>query len=168
MDQPTLYDDDIVTWAEEQAAALRALAQRPDLSNVLDWENVVEEVESVGRSEIGAVQSALLQMLIHILKYVSAPLAQSTKSWRKEVLYFQTLAARDYRRSMRQRIDWDRLWADSMKLAAASLAIFGDKLVRGLPEALPFTPEELVAPDFDMDRALERLTLVLKRSGDSH
>ena len=26
MDRPSLYDDDIVTWAEEQAAALRALA----------------------------------------------------------------------------------------------------------------------------------------------
>ncbi len=33
MDRPSLYDDDIVTWAEEQAAALRALAARGDLSN---------------------------------------------------------------------------------------------------------------------------------------
>ncbi len=50
MDQPTLYDDDIVTWADEQVAALRALAARSDLSNAVDWENVIEEIESVGRS----------------------------------------------------------------------------------------------------------------------
>ena len=48
MDRPSLYDDDIVTWAEEQAAALRALGARTDLSNAIDWENVAEEVESVG------------------------------------------------------------------------------------------------------------------------
>lgn len=168
MDRPSLYDDDIVTWAEEQAAALRALGARGELSNALDWENVAEEIESVGRSEIGAVESALSQALIHILKYVSAPVAQSSKSWRVEVITFQSSASRNYRRSMRQRIDWDRLWRDSVKLADASLRIFGDRLVSGLPETMPFTPEELVAPDFDMDRGLARIAEVLKRSGDNH
>ena len=46
MDQPSLYDDDIVTWAEQQAAAVRALASRPDLSNALDWENVAARFEN--------------------------------------------------------------------------------------------------------------------------
>ncbi len=55
-DQPSLYDEDVVAWAEQQAAALRALGARPDLSNALDWENVIEEVESVGLSEIRAFE----------------------------------------------------------------------------------------------------------------
>ena len=50
MDQPSLYDDDTVTWADQQVAALRSLATRPELSNVLDWDNVAEEIEGVGRS----------------------------------------------------------------------------------------------------------------------
>ena len=75
MDQPSLYDDGAVAWAMEQAAAVRALGQRPELSNVLDWHNVVEEIESVGRSEIDRVESALSRVLIHILKHVSAPTA---------------------------------------------------------------------------------------------
>jgi len=57
MDRPSLYDDDIVTWAEEQAAALRALGTRSDLSNAVDWANVAEEIESVGRSHLRACSS---------------------------------------------------------------------------------------------------------------
>lgn len=106
MDQPSLYDDDIVTWSEEQAAALRALATRSDLSNALDWETVAEEIESLGRSETQGVESALLLVLVHVLKYLSAPSAQSTRSWRVEVVAYHATARRNYKRSMRQRIDW--------------------------------------------------------------
>jgi hypothetical protein len=162
MDQPSLYDVDIVSWSEQQAAAVRALARRPELSNALDWENVIEEIESVGRSEIASVESALSQMLVHIVKYVSAPGTQPTGSWRREIIVFQASAARNYRASMRQRIDWQLLWTSAIRIADASLNIFGDKVVRGLPATMPFAPEELVATDFDADRALERFAAVLK------
>ncbi len=79
MDQPSLYDDDIVIWADEQPAAVRALARRPELSHALDWENVAEEIESVGRSQSDAVESALLQTLVHVLKYFSSCTAPSTE-----------------------------------------------------------------------------------------
>jgi hypothetical protein len=168
MDQPSLYDDGAVAWAMEQAVALRALGQRPELSNVLDWHNVIEEIESVGRSKIDRVESALSQVLIHILKHVSAPTAQSTRSWRKEVIVWHASAARNYRPSMRQRIDWQRLWSISVKLADASLNVFGESLPGGLPDIMPFTPEELTSLDFDMDRGLERLAAVLKPAPDHH
>ena len=41
MDTSTLYNDDIVTWAEQQASALRQLAAKPELSNAVDWENLL-------------------------------------------------------------------------------------------------------------------------------
>ncbi|MCJ2050970.1 DUF29 domain-containing protein [Methylobacterium sp. J-070] len=168
MDRPSLYDDDIVTWAEEQAAALRVLAARSDLSNTVDWENVIEEIETLGRSEIHGVESLLLQTLVHVLKYVSAPTAQSTRSWRAEVVAFQSAARRNYKRAMRQRIDWQALWRDARANADVQLRVHGDKLVGGLPETLPFEPDELLAPDFDMDAALERLAAVLKSMADHH
>lgn len=168
MDRPSLYDDDIVTWAEEQAAALRALGARSDLSNAVDWENIAEEIESVGRSQIDSVDSALRLALIHILKYLSAPNAQSTQSWRSEVLVFLRTARKNYRPSMRQRIDWQDLWTAAMAQAEAQLTMFGDRLVRGLPNAMPFAPEELVSPDFDMDRALQCLAEALDTGPDRH
>ncbi|MGH1589706.1 DUF29 family protein [Methylobacterium phyllosphaerae] len=168
MDRPSLYDDDIVTWAEEQAAALRALAARSDLSNAVDWENVIEEIETLGRSEIRGVESLLLQLLVHVLKYLSAPAAQSTRSWRAEVVAFQSAARRNYTPAMRQRIDWKALWRDAQANADVQLRVHGDTLVGGLPQTLPFVPEELLAPDFDMDVALERLAAVLKFPTDHH
>ena len=68
MDAATLYEDDIVTWSERQAAALRSLAARPDLSNAVDWENVIEEIECLGRSEWKGVASQIRNALAHILK----------------------------------------------------------------------------------------------------
>ena len=38
-----LYEDDILLWSEHQAEALRRRA-----ANEIDWENVAEEIESVG------------------------------------------------------------------------------------------------------------------------
>jgi hypothetical protein len=168
MDHPSLYDDDIVAWSEEQAAALRALAARPELSNALDWEMIAEEIEGAGRSEVGGVESAILLTLVHVLKYASAPRAQSVSSWRTEVITFQASARRSYRPSMRRRIDWDDLWVTAKRRAEGELAIFGDRLLAGLPDAMPFTPDDIVARDFDMDAALARIATSLARTDDRH
>ncbi len=124
---------------------MRALGARPDLSNTLDWDNIIEEVESVGLSEIRAFEGTLRVMLVHVLKYLSAPSAQSTRPWRAEIVASHATARRRYTRSMRQRIDWDGLWRDAKTVAAGDLAVWGDKLAVGLPDRSPFTPEELVA-----------------------
>ena len=167
-DRPSLYDDDIVTWADEQVAALRALAARSELSNVVDWANVIEEIESAGRSQIQTIESLLLQVLVHVLKYLSAPAAQSTRSWRAEVLAFHAAARRNYKNAMRQRIDWQDLWHTARATADVQLKVHGDRLVGGLPDAMPFEPDELVAAGFRMDWALNRLATVLKTTADCH
>jgi hypothetical protein len=62
-DIPDLYDTDILLWSEEQAALLRRRA-----ANALDWDNLVEEIEAVGRKELHAVVSHLRLALPHDLK----------------------------------------------------------------------------------------------------
>ena len=58
MDRRSLYDEDIYAWAQQQADALRRLAgTRRDLPNELDLENVAEEIQDVGKSELGKVES---------------------------------------------------------------------------------------------------------------
>ena len=59
MGDRTLYDEDILVWSEQQAAALRSLASRRDLPNELDLANVIEEIEDVGRSEFHAVDELM-------------------------------------------------------------------------------------------------------------
>ncbi|MBX9931832.1 MAG: DUF29 domain-containing protein [Methylobacterium sp.] len=163
MDQPSLYDDDIVTWAEQQAAAVRELARRPDLSNMLDWENVAEEIESVGRSHIRAVEGLLIQTLAHLLKRISAPLAPASMHWREEIATFQATAWNAYEPSMRQRLNWYRIWKTALTAAEAGLGAFGNQLLPGLPKACPIDPEDLLAERFDIDRALHTLAASVAR-----
>lgn len=160
-DQPSLYDEDVVAWAEQQAAALRALGARPDLLNVLDWENVIEEVESVGSSQVSAVESALRLALLHLIKHLSAPHLPPSQHWRAEVVAFQLTAQDRYRASMRRKIDLDKVWRGAVIQAEASLSAYHDTLVAGLPETSPFTLDDLVAESFDIDRCLIQLAASL-------
>lgn len=157
MDQPSLYDDDIVTWAEQQAAGLRVLAARPELSNTLDWENLAEEVESVGRSQVQAVESLLAQTLAHLLKRISAPDAPATLHWRKEIMTFQVAAFARYEDSMSRRIRWQKVWRSAMVLAESNLLPYGNALLPGLPGDCPVEPDALLADAFDIDAALLRI-----------
>src|SRR5215210_7847095 len=83
MDRRSLYDDDIYAWTQQQAEALRRLAgTRRDLPNELDLENVAEEIEDVGKSELHRVESFLRLIWIHLLTAASAPQARSQRKWR--------------------------------------------------------------------------------------
>ena len=44
------YDTDTVLWSAQQADLLRRLAAGEGVNDQVDWENVAEEIDSVGRS----------------------------------------------------------------------------------------------------------------------
>lgn len=69
------YDNDFYGWTQDQAAALRA----GHLSE-LDIENLIEEIESMGRSEKRALESRLTVLLAHLLKWQYQP-SRRGKSW---------------------------------------------------------------------------------------
>ena len=110
MSDSTLYDDDILLWSEQQAAAIRRLARGRDVPNELDVENVAEEIESVGRSELAAVKSYIRLIFVHLLKIVVAPESDTARYWRGEIVAFHSEMVGRYAPSMRQRIDIDELW----------------------------------------------------------
>ena len=68
-----LYDQDFVRWTEEQAAALRrAKSLLPAATRgsnlLLDWENLAEEIESLGKSDRRELRSQITRVLRHLLK----------------------------------------------------------------------------------------------------
>src|SRR5215813_8476540 len=112
------YESDILEWSERQAAALRHLAEtRRDLPNELDWENIAEEIESVGRSEFRAVNGYVRQIFIHLIKAISLPDAPTLPHWRKEVGNFRDELLESITPSMRARIDLRGLWAKAIEQA---------------------------------------------------
>ena len=71
----TLYKRDFFGWTQDQADALRRRS-----INELDWENLVEEVESMGKQERSELQSRLVVLLTHLLKWRHQP-ERRTRSW---------------------------------------------------------------------------------------
>ena len=74
-----LYDEDFVRWTEQQAAALRR-AKSSDLP--LDWENLAEEIESLGKSDRRELRSQITRILRHLLKLEVSPAAEPRAGWR--------------------------------------------------------------------------------------
>jgi uncharacterized protein DUF29 len=110
-----LYEADILVWSEQQATLLRRLARGERVNDQIDWGNVAEEVESVGREQLNAVESFLVQALIHMLKAEAWPLWRDAPSWRAEAVRFRGEAARRYAPSMRQRIDMAKLYRHALR-----------------------------------------------------
>lgn len=82
-----LYDNDILLWSEQQAALLRRRAAGEFTNDVeLDWSNIAEEIEDVGRSELHTVESLLVQALRHIRKAEAWPLFRDAPSWRADAI----------------------------------------------------------------------------------
>jgi hypothetical protein len=157
MSNSTLYDEDILLWSEQQAAVIRRLAEtRRDLPNELDIENVAEEVESVGRSELAAVKSYIRLVLIHLIKLVAEPDTEAAKHWRSEILVFHADMIGRYAPSMRQRIDLDALWRQAREHSMLAYEGAEQQSVAQLPPACPFTLDDLIGERLDSARLVAR------------
>ena len=69
------YQKDFYSWTCEQAELLKA-----GRFNELDVFNLVEEIETMGRSEKRELQSRLMVLLVHLLKWQYQP-ARRSRSW---------------------------------------------------------------------------------------
>jgi hypothetical protein len=157
MDRPDLYDSDILAWSEQQATALRQLAKRRDLPNDIDLDNVVEEIESVGRSQLERVESFIRLILAHVAKAVSQPDAPSMDHWHIECAAWQDDLAGAFAPSMRQRIDMDALWVRALKQAGIALKVHGGSLVSNLQGPCPVSLDDLLSSTFEFPAIVRRI-----------
>ena len=159
-----LYDRDALAWAEQQAALLRRVAKGERLNESVDWSNVIEEVEDVGRSELRSCQSLLVQALTHLLQLHAWPDSQAAAHWRGETASFLAGARRSFTPSMHQRIDLAELYADAL----FELQTRADNAMPPycLPSACPFALEELLAPRPDIG-ALSAILAQVQKPDDN-
>ena len=83
-DLKTLYEHDFAAWAEKQAEALRATA-RGGSNQLLDWENLAEEIESLGTSQRSALASHIMRIIQHLVKLEHSPAAEPRSGWRRTI-----------------------------------------------------------------------------------
>jgi hypothetical protein len=169
MDHDSLYETDICTWAEQQAAALRSLASRADIPNELDLMNVVEEIEDVGNSQLRAVNSFMRLILSHIILIAADADADAVRHWTREVATFRGDLIQTYQPSMRRRIDMDMIWRRALDEAALKLSTYRgdgtafdtDKIIGRLGSGCLFGIDDLCGEIFDFHGLVERLRVRL-------
>ncbi len=74
-----LYERDFAAWSKDQAEKLR---KRMDAD--VDWENVAEEIESLGRSDRREILSRMAVLIAHLLKWEFQP-GHRSHSWQSSI-----------------------------------------------------------------------------------
>ena len=136
-----LYDTDILLWSEQQSALLRRIASGETINDQIDWCNVAEEVEDVGRNTLRACRAQLLQALLHDLKAQAWPLSRDVPHWRSEARVARINAADAYAPSMRQKIDLADIYAKALRALPETM---DDQPPLPVPGVCPVTLDELI------------------------
>jgi hypothetical protein len=138
----SLYERDFYAWALQNAALFKA--KRFD---ELDFENLLEEIESMGKSEGRELNSRLEELLMHLLKWDYQPERQ-TRSWKTSI--------------NKQRIGVDKVLDENPSLKheleerfqksynyARRLAATETRLpLSNFPEQCPYSLQDALNPEF--------------------
>ena len=137
----TSYETDVVAWANEQAALIRA-----GCLDQLDLAHIAEEIEDVGKSEQRELASRMAVLLMHLLKWNFQP-TKRTVSW--------TLTIKEQRRLLVHRIkktpslapmladpEWIyEIWVDTKALAGKETGLE----ISTFPEFFPWVMAYVLA-----------------------
>ncbi|WP_440682451.1 DUF29 domain-containing protein [Cysteiniphilum halobium] len=140
----TLYDRDFYAWTLQTVKALREKA-----FDKVDIEHLVEEVESMGKSDFRELKSRLIVLIAHLLKWEYQESQRST-GWQGTI--------REQRNSIEDVLEdspslyrlleglmtEDKLYARAVNLAALETGI----AKKAFPEHCPYTVTQLLNHDF--------------------
>ena len=137
---PTDHTTDFYAWTQEQAKLLR----NKEIQG-LDWLNVAEEIEDMGRSEKRQLESRLEVLVMHLLKWQFQPNLRS-RSWQLTI--------------KEQRLRLEKLLAENPSLKSSlddvkekiyPLAVISAEKETGLslfPETCPYELKDIFTPEF--------------------
>ena len=145
------YDADFLVWTEEQAEALRTR----DLSRI-DWDNLIEEVESLGKSQRKELTSRITVVLVHLLKHEYGLDRRPSAKWRTTLLV-QREEVSDLLQtnpSLRREVAGiaDRKYAFARARALSEFQEYepdrNPRYEEVFPKALPYTAEQVLDSAF--------------------
>ena len=140
--QEGAYDRDFYRWTQEQARALEE-----GRWDALDIENLVDEVESLGKSEKREIRSRLLVILVHLLKWRYQP-EQRSSGWRGTI----TEQRRRLREVLEDSPSLKRLPGEGLagEYGLARLKAAGETGLpeEAFPEACPFAIDQILDEGF--------------------
>ena len=137
-----LYDRDFYLWLQETAQLLRN-----GEFDKLDIENLVEEIESMGRSDKRSVKSNLEIVLMHLLKYKYQPERRSN-NWRLTIFEHRDRLEAEFLDSPSLRPYLPSVFEDCYRNARKKASIETGLPIATFPPDSPFTPEQALDEDY--------------------
>ncbi len=131
------YDSDLALWAESQARALRD-AGHAGTNLPIDWENVAEEIEALGKSQARELASRLRTILVHLIKLQASPATEPRGGWRETIV--------------EQRSEIERVIEDSPSLRQAVGRIIAKEIGPARRQASVALADHGEMPLIDVDR----------------
>lgn len=137
-----LYERDYLAWIE---ATLQRLSQQ-DYEH-LDWDNLVEEIADMGRSEKRRIESNLMIVLVHLLKWQYQPERRS-RSWNASIVEHRIRVKKNlkYSPSLKPFIEEEFLdiYDDAIKIAVAETQL----RLETFPIDCPYTIDQVLDDSF--------------------
>lgn len=132
-----LYENEYDRWLTEMVKLLK----NRDLEN-LDYDNLIEELEALGRSEKNAVKTLLLQIIVHLMLYQFWQLdkERNANHWAAEIITCRVQLEDKLTTNLRNYL------ADELpKIYQNALLIVQKKTqITSLPEQCPYSLDQLL------------------------
>jgi hypothetical protein len=146
MQTTTLYDQDFYAWTQQQVELLRS-----GQLDRLDIENLIEEIDSLGKQQRQELRNRLGVLLGHLLKWRYQPEARS-KSW--------VATIREQRREIRELLDDNPSLKPYLGEAISKSYLKGVDLVDretpiplvSLPQDCPFSDVEIFEDPIELEQ----------------
>lgn len=138
----SLYDHDFFLWTQQQAQCLRE--SRWD---GLDVENLVDEVETLGRSVKREIKSRLLVLLVHLLKWRFQP-TQRSSNWKGTIVEQRRRIAEEVEGSPSLKNYPDEVLRAEYEIARLKAAGETNLAEDVFPQDCPFSIDEILDDEF--------------------
>ncbi|NEP17372.1 MAG: DUF29 domain-containing protein [Leptolyngbya sp. SIO4C1] len=138
----SLYETDYLQWIETTLAKLRQQKYAQ-----VDWANLIEEIEDMGKRERRSLESNLVILLLHLLKWQYQPTLRSG-SWAGSIF--------EHRRRIRKALQtspslefylnevFTEAYGDALKQAAAETGLSRERF----PSDCPYQLTQVMDEDF--------------------
>jgi len=139
------YQTDFYSWTQQQAALLKARQ-----FNELDFDNLIEEIESMGASERKELDSRLIELLLHLLKWQYQPKRKGS-SWEVSIAKQRVGIRKVLRDSPSLKYQLEQRVIDCYPDAQSYAAIETKLSKSRFPEECPYSLEQLFNDNFMPD-----------------
>ena len=142
-DSEALYERDFYRWTETMAARLRDRE-----AAALDWDNLAEEIESLGGRDRRELKNRLQVLIAHLLKWQYQPERREMSTWKATIREQRNQIADLLEQSPSLKPKVREFWAKVYRRAVDDAADDMHVVKSKLPKTCPYTETQVLNQGF--------------------